>query len=89
MFLLMGDLISMLVKIFTLKNGLDVINEANAIRIKSREYNLLILKDYAAIMGKIEGSLEIETNNEVKKFDSINGYYVCLDNVFNLMIEGE
>jgi hypothetical protein len=79
----------MLVKIFTLKNGLEVIDDATAVRIISKDYNLLILKDYVSIIGKIEGNVEIEYGGKTKKIDNIIAYYVCYNNLFNLMIEGE
>ena len=79
----------MLVKIFTLKNGLEVIENANAVRIISSDYNLLILKDYVAIIGKVEGVVEIESEGEKKELKDIIAYYVSHNNVFNLMIEGE
>ena len=79
----------MLIKIFTLKNGLETIENANAVRIVSKDYNLLILKDYVSIIGKIEGNVEIEHEGQTKKLDDIVAYYVSFDNVFNLMIEGE
>ena len=79
----------MLIKIFTLKNGLETIENANAVRIVSKDYNLLILKDYVSIIGKIEGNVEIEYEGQTKKLDDIVAYYVSFDNVFNLMIEGE
>lgn len=79
----------MLIKIFTLKNGLEEINDVVAVRIKSKEYNLLILKNYVAIMGKIEGSVEIDQGNKKINLDNIVAYYVSNDNVFNLLLEGE
>jgi hypothetical protein len=79
----------MLVKIFTLKNGLETIEDVLAVRIISKDYNLLILKDYISIIGKVEGKIEIEYPEHTKALDNIVGYYVCIDNVFNLMIEGE
>ena len=79
----------MVVKIFTLKNGLEVIEKVDAVRIISEDYNLLILKDYVAIIGKIEGNVEIESEGENRKLDKITAYYVSHNNVFNLMIEGE
>ncbi len=79
----------MLVKIFTLKNGLETIEDVLAVRIISKDYNLLILKDYISIIGKVEGKIEIEYPEHTKSLDNIVGYYVCIDNVFNLMIEGE
>ena len=79
----------MLVKIFTLKNGLEIFENVIAVRIISKDYNLLILKDYVAIIGKVEGIVEIENGDTTKKYESIVGYYICNDNIFNLLIEGE
>ena len=53
----------MIVRIFTLKKGLELIEDVIAIRIKSEETNLLILKDYISLLGKINGDLEIETSD--------------------------
>ena len=66
----------MIVRIFTLKNGLEVLENVVAIRIKSKEYNLLILKDYVSLLGEIEGELEIELENEVKKFENIKASFM-------------
>ena len=79
----------MTVRIFTLKNGLEEIKDVIAIRIKSNDYNLLILKDYLSIMGKIDGSFEIETKDEKKKYDSIKAYYMNHNNQFNIILEEE
>ena len=79
----------MLIKIFTLKSGLETIENVDAVRIISKDYNLLILKDYISIIGKIEGRVEIEYGQSTKTLDNIVAYYVCIDNVFNLLIEGE
>lgn len=79
----------MQIKIFTLKSGLEVIDDVRAIRIVSKDYNLLILKDYVPIIGKVEGSVEIEYGDSTKKLDLVVAYYVCNNNIFNLMIEGE
>jgi len=79
----------MIVKEFTLKKGLEVIENVAAIRIKSKEYNLLILKDYFPLIGEIDGDLEIELNDGNKLFHKyIKAYYVIENNVFSLLIEG-
>lgn len=80
----------MQIKIFTLKNGLEIYENIVAIRITSKEYNLLVLKDYVPIIGKIEGKVEFENEDSTtKKLENITAYYICHNNVFNLMIEGE
>jgi len=80
----------MQIKIFTLKNGLEIYENIVAIRITSKEYNLLVLKDYVPIIGKIEGKVEFENEDSTtKKLENITAYYICHNNIFNLMIEGE
>ena len=54
----------MIVRIFSLKKGLEIIENVIAIRIKSKDYHLLILKDYISLLGKINGDLEIETSDK-------------------------
>ena len=80
----------MQIKIFTLKNGLEVYENIVAIRITSKEYNLLVLKDYVPIIRKIEGKVEFESEDSTtNKLENIKAYYICHNNIFNLMIEGE
>ena len=80
----------MIVRIFTLKNGLEEYDDVQAIRIKSKDYNLLILKDYLPIIGKIEGNLQVEiTEDDKVDFEDIVAYYINEKNIFNVMIEGK
>lgn len=79
----------MIVKVFTIQKGLELFDNVQAIRIKSSDYNLLILKDYLPIIGKIEGSMEIETSSKKYTFDNILAYYINEKNVFNVIIEGK
>ena len=79
----------MIVNVYTFKDGRQTINEVTAIRIKSKDYNLLILKDYLAIVGEIEGDIEIETVDGKILYEKVKAYYLNNSNVFNLLIEGE
>ncbi len=79
----------MIVKIFTLKKGLRKIEDVSAIRIKSKDYNLLILKDYVAIMGRIDGDFSIEINDSIIEYKNVDAYYVNSNNEFNVIIDGE
>lgn len=78
----------MIVKIFTIQKGLEEFENVQAIRIKSKDYNLLILKDYIPIIGKLEGNLEIEVDNQKYLFSDILAYYINEKNIFNVIIEG-
>lgn len=44
----------MKVKIFSLSKGLEIIDDVVSIKIKSKDYNLLIMKDYFPLIGEIE-----------------------------------
>ena len=79
----------MIVNVYTFKDGRQVFNEVTAIRIKSKDYNLLILKDYLAIVGEIDGDIEIETVDGKTLYEKVKAYYLNDNNVFNLLIEGE
>ena len=79
----------MIVNVYTFKDGRQTINEVTAIRIKSKDYNLLILKDYLAIVGEIDGDIEIETVDGKTLYEKVKAYYLNNSNVFNLLIEGE
>ena len=77
----------LVVKIFTISNGLEEIDQVKIIRIKSKEYNLLIMKDYLAMIGRVEGSVEIETEKETIRKENIEGYYIHQHNEFKLLIK--
>ena len=80
---------NILVKVFTLKNGLECFGDVSIVRIKSKDYNLLVMKDYMPIIGEIDGNLEIEGVDINKEYKNIKGYYMHYDNTFNIIIEGE
>lgn len=77
------------VKIFSLKNGYEYYDKVKAIRIKSKEYNLLIMKDYMPLIGKIEGELDIEREENGVHFSHIIGFYMLTNDSFELILKGE
>ena len=64
------------VKIFSLKNGYEHYDNVKAIRIKSKDYNLLIMKDYLPVIGKIDGEEHVE------------GFYMLTNDIFQLVLKG-
>lgn len=77
------------VRVFDMKNGLVEIENVKSVRITSKDYNLLIMKDYLSILGEIIGSVNIKSNTEDITYDKIKAFYMNSDNVFNLMIKEE
>ena len=55
------------VRVFDLAHGLVEYDDIKFIRIVSKEYNLLIMKDYMPIIGEIDGSISIK--NEEREFE--------------------
>ncbi len=75
------------VKVFDIRNGMRVYDNIKIIRIISKDYNLLIMKDYLPIIGEIEGSVDIKNDIVNESFKNIKAFYMNSDNVFNLMIK--
>ena len=77
----------MKVRVFDMKHGLVEYEDVKTIRIVSRDYNLLIMKDYLSVIGEIVGSVDIKGENLDLSFKQIKAFYMNSKNVFNLMIE--
>lgn len=75
------------VRIFDMEHGLVEYEDVKTIRIVSRDYNLLIMKDYLSVIGEIVGSVDIKGENVDVSFKQIKAFYMNSHNVFNLMIE--
>ena len=75
------------VRIFNIENGLREYKDIKIIRIISKDYNLLIMKDYLPIIGEIEGSVDIKNDEVNLSFKDIKAFYMNSNNEFNLMIK--
>lgn len=75
------------VRIFDMEQGLSEYDDVKTIRIVSKDYNLLIMKDYMPIIGEIVGSVDIKGEKTDLSYKKIKGFYMNNKNVFNLMIE--
>lgn len=74
------------VRIFDMEHGLREYEDIKIIRIISKDYNLLIMKDYLPIIGEIDGSVDIKNDNINLSFKDIRAFYMNSENIFNLMI---
>ena len=75
------------VRVFDMEHGLVEYDDVKTNRIISRDYNLLIMKDYLSVIGEIVGSVDIKGENLDLSFKQIKAFYMNSKNVFNLMIE--
>ena len=73
----------MKVRIFDMEHGLVEYENVKTIRIISKDYNLLIMKDYLSIIGEIVGSVDIKGKNVDLSFKQIKAFYMNSKNVVN------
>lgn len=76
-----------LVKICGCENGLEQYEHVSFVRVQSKKYNLLIMKDYLPILGRIEGKISFQTDRDTFERDNIRGFFMHKNNVFSLMLE--
>lgn len=77
---------SIRVKIFSLQSGLEILENVKVIRIKSKDYNLLIMPDYMPLLGEIQGNIDFENSENSKSLNNINAYYMNTNNEFSLIV---
>lgn len=77
---------SIKVKIFSLSKGLEEIDNVTVIRVKSSDYNLLIMPDYMPLLGEVKGNIDFESKTISKSYTDIDGYYINSNNEFSLII---
>ena len=75
------------VRVFDMQHGLVEYDNVRTVKIVSKNYNLLIMKDYLSIIGEIVGSVDIKGDDVDLSFKQIKAFYMNSKNVFNLMIE--
>ena len=61
------------------------IENVRLIRVKDKNHNLLIMKDYWPVVGQINGSITIEAD-ETLQLDNIEGFYALSHNTFWVII---
>lgn len=74
-------------RVLSLRDGLRRFEDVTLVRIVSSDYNLLILKDYMPIIGKVEGSVQIVGETDQVDYDQIRGFYMFRQNYFELLID--
>lgn len=73
-------------RVISMEEGLREFLNVRMIYVKSREYNLLIMEDYMPVIGEIDGSVTIVTEEQEYKSGAIKGFFSHQKNLFSLMI---
>lgn len=74
------------VRVISMEDGLREIQAVRMIRIKSREYNLLIMEDYMPVIGEIDGTVTVVSGEGEYQTGPIKGFFSHRKNLFSLMI---
>ena len=74
------------VRIIDEVNGLQYLDNVRLIRLKSKTYTVLIMEDFAATLGQIEGDITFLSGDREVVVDNILGYYKHQHNEFTLLI---
>ena len=74
-------------KVVVLDNGifLENIEQVRLIRIKSKNSNLLIMKDHCPVIGEVDGDIIIE-GDQAKSYISIKALYLFRDNELQIIL---
>ena len=76
-----------LVKVLSMEDGLLEYENIEFIRITSKDYNLMIMKDYLPVIGGIKGKVEFQSKEGSVKLENITAYYMHKHNEFNLFVK--
>lgn len=76
----------MTARIIRMEDGVRELQEVSLIRIKSREYNLLIMEDYMPVIGEIDGNVAILWAGGEYSAEGIKGFFSHRKNLFSLML---
>jgi hypothetical protein len=75
------------VRVFSLKNGLQVYDKALMIHVRSKKNSLLIMEDYLPIIGMVDGSIVISWADDEMTLSGIKGFYCHEHNSFFLLLK--
>lgn len=79
-----GDLT---VRICGREKGMEIYEGVSFVRVRSSRYNLLIMKDYLPVLGRIEGDISFRSREDTYERENVQGFFMHKNNVFSLMLE--
>ena len=75
---------NIVVQLLNINGDVKKYNDVNFIKIVSKKYNLIIMKDYLPIIGNIQGEVQIGRENDTINLKNVRGYFMHKHNKFNL-----
>lgn len=75
---------NIVVQLLNINGDVKQYDDVKFIKIRSKKYNLIIMKDYLPIIGEVQGSIEIGREKENIDMKKVRGYFMHKHNKFNL-----
>ena len=72
------------VQLLNIAGDVKLYDDVKFIKIKSKKYNLIIMRDYLPIIGEIQGEIQIGREKEDINMKKVRGYFMHKQNQFNL-----
>ena len=75
---------NIVVQLLNINGGVKQYENVKFIKIVSKKYNLIIMRDYLPIIGEVQGEVEIGTESNTINMKKVRGYFMHKHNKFNL-----
>ena len=72
------------VQLLNIAGDVKLYDDVKFIKIKSKKYNLIIMRDYLPIIGEIQGEIQIGREKENIDMKKVRVYFMHKHNQFNL-----
>ena len=78
------ELQNITVQLLNIAGDVTKYEDVKFIKIRSKKYNLIIMKDYLPIIGEVQGEIQIGREKEDINMKKVRGYLMHKHNKFNL-----
>lgn len=78
---------NIVVQLLDINGDVKVYEDVKFIKIVSKKYNLIIMRDYLPIIGEIQGEIEIGRQEDKITMKKVKGYFMHKHNKFNLFYQ--
>lgn len=78
------ELQNITVQLLNIAGDVTKYEDVKFIKIRSKKYNLIIMKDYLPIIGEVQGEIQIGREKEDINMKKVRGYFMHKHNKFNL-----
>ena len=73
-------------QISSFKEGLQKFDDLNIVRVRGKKARLLIMEDYAPIIGEVDGDVDLIGRESYQTLKNVRGFFCHEHNVFFLLL---